>query len=183
MDKFEIIYADPPWDYKQQRQHAGPGRGDTGGAKTHYPTVTLDRLKKLDVPALCADDCLLFMWATGPHLDQAIELLKAWAFAWVTVAFVWHKERSPGYYTMSSCEFVLVGKRGKIPQPRGARNVAQFLSKLRGSHSQKPEQIREKIEAMFPAQRKLELFAREQSAGWSVFGNEVPDSISIDWPE
>ena len=122
---FDIIYADPPWDYKGQLQHAGEGSQDTGGAVRHYPTVTLDDLKTLDVPSISARDCLLFMWATNPHLDQAIDLGKAWSFAWATVAFVWDKVRvNPGFYTMSQCELCLVFKKGKIPSPRGAGTSA-----------------------------------------------------------
>lgn len=168
---FDVIYADPPWDYKGQLQHAGPGSGDTGGAARHYPTVTLDDLKRLDVPNIAADDSLLFMWATNPHLDQAIELGKAWGFAWATVAFVWDKERvNPGFYTLSQCELCLVFKRGAIPQPRGARNVRQLVSAPRGPHSAKPEEVRSRIERMFPHQRKIELFARRAAAGWESWG-------------
>ncbi len=168
---FDIIYADPPWDYRGQLQHAGPGSGDTGGAVRHYPTVTLDDLRKLDVPGIAADDSLLFMWATSPHLDQAIDLGKAWGFAWATVAFVWDKERvNPGFYTLSQCELCLVFKRGAIPQPRGARNVRQFVSAPRGPHSAKPEEVRNRIERMFPHQRKIELFARSRAAGWDSWG-------------
>ena len=168
---YEIIYADPPWDYKGQLQHAGPGSADTGGAVRHYSTVTLDDLKELDVPGIASEDSLLFMWATNPHLDQAIELGKAWGFAWATVAFVWDKARvNPGFYTLSQCELCLVFKRGGIPQPRGARNVRQLVSALRGLHSAKPEEVRRRIERMFPHQRKIELFAREQAAGWEAWG-------------
>ena len=102
------------------------------------PTVTLDDLKTLDVPSISARDCLLFMWATNPHLDQAIDLGKAWGFAWATVAFVWDKERvNPGFYTMSQCELCLVFKKGKIPSPGGARNVRQLVTAKREAHSQK----------------------------------------------
>ena len=68
--KFEVIYADPPWDYRGQLQHAGVGSGDTGGAIRHYPTVKLADLKRLGVPAIAGEDCLMFMWTTNPHLDQ-----------------------------------------------------------------------------------------------------------------
>ena len=88
-ERYAIIYADPPWDYKGQLQHAGPGSGDSGGAIRHYETVQLQDLIELDVASIAADDSLLFMWATSPHLDQAIDLGKAWGFAWATVAFVW----------------------------------------------------------------------------------------------
>ncbi len=179
-DHYEIIYVDPPWDYKGQLQHAGEGSADTGGAVRHYPTVTLNDLKGLNVPGICAQDCLLFMWATNPHLDQAIDLGKAWGFAWATVAFVWDKVRvNPGFYTMSQCELCLVFKRGKIPSPRGARNVRQLVTAERGAHSQKPDEVRQRIEKMFPALRKIELFAREREGlaltdrNWTTWGFEA----------
>jgi len=172
--RFGIIYADPPWDYRGQLQHAGAGSGDTGGAVRHYPTVGLSDLKKLDVAGIAEDDCLLFMWATNPHLDQAIELGRAWDFQWATVAFVWDKERvNPGFYTLSQCELCLVFKRGRIPAPRGARNVRQLVRSRRGSHSEKPEEVRRRIEDMFPTQSKIELFARTETEGWSSWGLEV----------
>ena len=171
---YQIIYADPPWDYKGQLQHAGPGSVDTGGAVRHFPTVTLADLKTLSVLDLASHDCLLFLWATSPHLDQAIDLGKAWGFAWSTVAFVWDKQRvNPGFYTMSQCELCLVFKRGRIPSPRGARNVRQLVSELRGPHSTKPDEVRRRIEQMFPEQRKIELFAREPVPGWDTWGAEV----------
>ena len=172
--RFGIIYADPPWDYRGQLQHAGAGSGDTGGAVRHYPTVGLSDLKKLDVAGIAEDDCLLFMWATNPHLDQAIELGRAWDFQWATVAFVWDKERvNPGFYTLSQCELCLVFKRGRIPAPRGARNVRQLVRSRRGSHSEKPEEVRRRIEEMFPTQTKIELFARRKVDGWAGWGLDV----------
>ena len=169
--RFEIVYADPPWDYKGQLQHAGSGSGDTGGAARHYPTVTLEALATLDVPRIRAENSLLFMWSSSPHLDQAIALGKRWGFAWATVAFVWDKQRvNPGFYTMSQCELCLVFKHGRIPAPRGARNVRQLVSEKRSGHSCKPEEVRRRIDAMFPHVRKIELFARDRAAGWTAWG-------------
>ena len=171
---YEIVYADPPWDYKGQLQHAGRGSADTGGAVRHYPTIALAGLKRLEVASIAADDSLLFLWSTSPHLDQAIELGKAWGFEWATVAFVWDKVRvNPGFYTMSQCELCLVFKRGRIPAPRGARNVRQLVSRRRGPHSAKPPEVRERIEAMFPRQRRIELFARTEAPGWDSWGLDV----------
>ena len=178
--KYDIIYADPPWDYKGQKQHSGKGGKDTGGAKSHYDTMTLSELKKLDVQSISNDDCLLFLWATSPHLDQAIELIKSWGFKWATVGFVWDKVKvNPGFYTMSQCELCLIGKRGRIPKPRGARNVRQYLKVLREEHSKKPRMVRFRIAKMFPEQKKIELFAREESDGWDVWGNEVNSNIKL----
>jgi hypothetical protein len=177
--KFAILYADPPWEYANV-QHNGKGKPTTGGAATHYPTMTLDQLKRLDVPFITADDALLFMWSSSPHLDQAVALMKAWGFSWATVAFVWDKLRvNPGFYTMSQCELCLVGKRGRIPRPRGARNIRQLVQSERREHSQKPDEVRKRIEAMFPTQAKVELFARERVDGWSAWGNEVESSVQL----
>jgi N6-adenosine-specific RNA methylase IME4 len=180
VSKFGIIYIDPPWDYKGQSQHTGSGGQSSGGATSHYGTMDLEQLKRLDVPSLCEKDCLMFMWATSPHLDQAIELMKSWGFKWATVGFVWDKQRvNPGFYTMSQVEMCLIGKKGKIPQPRGARNVRQFVSELRGEHSAKPDEVRKRIELMFPTQAKLEMFARAASPGWDVWGDEVTPTITV----
>ena len=173
--RYAVVYADPPWDYKGQLQHAGPGSGDSGGAVRHFSTVTTQELACLPVAEIAADDSLLFLWATSPHLDQAIALGKAWGFAWATVAFVWDKQRvNPGHYTLSQCELCLVFKRGRIPAPRGARNVRQLVSAPRGRHSEKPAEVRARIEAMFPQQSKIELFARSRAPGWDSWGEEVP---------
>ena len=160
-EKFDIVYADPPWDYKGQLQHAGAGNGDSGGAIKHYPTVQLQDLKQLDVARISAKNSLLFMWSTNPHLDQAINLGNAWSFAWATVGFVWDKVKvNPGFYTMSQCELCLIFKRGKIPTPRGARNIRQLVREPKTRHSAKPLEVRHRIDAMFPSARKIELFAR-----------------------
>lgn len=172
--KYQIIYADPPWDYKGQVQHNGPGGVDTGGAVRHYSCLTLEEMKQFPVQDLADESCLLFLWSTNPHLDQAIELMKAWGFHYATVAFVWDKQRvNPGFYTMSQCELVLVGRKGTIPTPRGARNARQMVSIQRGEHSAKPEEVRTRINAMFPTQDKIELFAREVPEGWDAWGDEI----------
>lgn len=180
MKKYQVVYCDPPWDYKGQRQHNGKGGVDTGGAITHYPTMKLQELKELPVHTLCDEDCIIFMWATSPHLDQAIELMKSWGFKWATIGFVWDKVRvNPGFYTMSQCEICLIGKKGKIPKPRGKRNVRQYVQEKRGKHSAKPREVRLRIEQMFPTQNKIELFAREEALGWDSWGNEVNTSIDL----
>jgi N6-adenosine-specific RNA methylase IME4 len=175
---FSVIYADPPWDYAGRQQHGKVK--DNKSVEDHYDTMDLTALKALKVQEKCAPDCLLFLWTSSPHLPQAIELMKAWGFDYKTVAFVWEKVKTnPGYYTMSQVELCLVGKRGKIPEPRGSRNEKQFLSELRRKHSQKPDEIRARITRMFPTQKKLELFARIATDGWSIWGNELPNSVEM----
>lgn len=174
--KYSVIYADPPWNYKGQKQHNGCDNEDTGGAENHYKTLSLNDLKTLDVPSICEDDALLFMWITSPHLDQGITLGQSWGFKWATVAFVWDKMRvNPGFYTMSQCELCVVMKRGRIPTPRGSRNIRQLVVSPRTEHSQKPDEVPDRIDLMFPSLKKIELFARPKvlSWNWDSWGDEV----------
>jgi len=151
-----------------------------GSAVCHYNTMKIDDLKRMKVRDICEKDCLLFMWSSSPHLEVAIDLMKAWGFEYKTIAFVWDKQKpNPGYYTMSTVEICIVGKKGNIPTPRGIRNARQFLSEKRTQHSKKPDEIRNRITQMFPTQKKLEMFARNATEGWAVFGNEVENTITI----
>jgi N6-adenosine-specific RNA methylase IME4 len=118
------------------------------------------------------------MWTTSPHLTQAIQLGEAWGFQYRTVAFIWNKMvHNPGQYTLSNCELVLVFKRGRIPTPRGARNIQQLFNIPRGKHSEKPIEIADAIERMFPSQKKIELFARRKKKGWTIWGLEALRSL------
>jgi N6-adenosine-specific RNA methylase IME4 len=117
------------------------------------------------------------MWTTGPQLAYAVELGQAWGFEYKTIAFVWDKMvHNPGRYTLSQTELCLVFKKGRIPSPRGARNVRQLIQNPRGKHSEKPNQVIEGITKMFPSQRKIELFARHKYTGWDNWGLDIPDA-------
>lgn len=184
--KYQVIYADPPWDYggKMQYDKSTIKKENIGfekkiflsSASFKYPTVKLKFLKQLDIKSITADDCILFMWTTGPQMANSIELGKAWGFEYKTVAFVWDKMiHNPGRYTLSQTEFVLAFKKGKFPQPRGARNIRQMVTIHRGKHSVKPVEVIDRITKMFPEQEKIELFARNNYVGWDNWGLEIPD--------
>ena len=182
--KYDVIYADPPWDYggKLQFDKSSKGVDDLDPNKKifissacfKYPTLKTSELKKLQLNSIAKDDCLLFMWTTNPHLEQALELGRAWGFEYRTVAFVWDKmNHNPGQYTLSNCELCLLFKKGRIPSPRGARNVQQLVRVPRGKHSEKPIEVLHGITKMFPTQDKIELFARSNNDGWDSWGLDV----------
>jgi len=186
--KYQIIYADPPWDYggKMQFDKSSKKNENIGwqrnifisAANFKYPTIKTKDLKKIPISQICDNDCLLFMWVTNPHLAQGIELGTAWGFEYKTVAFIWDKmSHNPGQYTLSNCELCLVFKKGRIPRPRGARNIQQLIRAPRGSHSVKPDIVRENIVKMFPSQCKIELFARKKTNGWDTWGLDVREEI------
>lgn len=185
--KYDIIYADPPWDYggKMQYDKSTIKSENVGFVKNifisaanfKYPTVKLKKLMEVNVKSISADDCILFMWTTAPQMSNAIKLGEAWGFSYKTVAFVWDKQiHNVGRYTLSQTEFVLAFKKGKFPSPRGAKNIRQLVSVKRGKHSEKPEEVIARITKMFPTQKKIELFARKNFIGWDNWGIEIPKS-------
>jgi N6-adenosine-specific RNA methylase IME4 len=183
-NKFDIIYADPPWHYNGKLQYDKSSKSIEeidvsrkifiSTADFKYPTLKTSELMKIPIHEIAKDDCLLFMWTTNPHLAQAIQLGEAWGFEYKTVAFVWDKmNHNPGQYTLSNCELCLLFKRGRIPKPRGARNIQQLVRVPRKKHSEKPIEVIQAIEKMFPTQDRIELFARRKTRGWSVWGIDV----------
>jgi N6-adenosine-specific RNA methylase IME4 len=182
--RFDIIYTDPPWHYGGKLQFDKTSKSADkidlsrnifiSAAEFKYPTLKTSQMMSLPVQDIAKDDCLLFMWATNPHLAQAIDLGQSWGFKYKTVAFVWDKmAHNPGQYTLSNCELCLVFKRGKIPKPRGARNIRQLIRSPRRTHSMKPDQVRHAIEDMFPTQERIEMFARDAVKGWARWGLDV----------
>ena len=182
--RYNIIYADPPWHYNGKLQFDKSGTEERNkdwsdkifisSASFKYPTIPTRELKKLQIQQIAKDDSLLFLWVTNPHLAQAIELGTSWGFEYKTVAFVWNKlNHNPGHYTLSYCELCLLFKRGRIPTPRGARNVKQLIEVPRNKHSEKPIEAAQGIIRMFPHHSRIELFARDKKDGFDSWGLEV----------
>lgn len=176
--KYDIIYADPAWSYKNKMLNPFREKLSPSAAKDHYDTMEISELKGLPVKKISAENALLFLWVSSPNLPYCIEVGESWGFRFTTVAFVWDKERvNPGSYTMSQCELCLAFKRGTIPKPRGARNIRQLIRVKRGKHSVKPLVAQKRITDMFPDQKKIELFARDvelvKMDGWDYWGDQV----------
>jgi len=169
--KYDIVYMDPPWAY-----HFGGPMSSGSSIEKHYNTMTHQEMLDLTINDITNDDSLIYMWTTSTHIEKAIQLGNHWGFDYKVMAFVWDKVRPvTGYYTMGQCEYVLCFKKkgGRIPKPRGTRGCRQILTETKREHSRKPDEIRRRIEEMHPEQTKLEMFARTQSLGWDVWGNEV----------
>jgi len=172
MTKYRIIYADPPWSY---RDKAASGRR---GVIYKYPTMSIEDIQSLPVWKLADEDCALFLWVTAPLLDVGIETMKRWGFTYKTVAFTWIKTTKTGRlfwgmgnWTRSNPEYVLLGMRGRME--RVSASVHSVVMAPVGRHSEKPSEVRERIVQLFGDLPKVELFARERADGWDAFGNEL----------
>lgn len=172
-NKYSVIYADPPWSYKHN-----PPRSNSA---KHYKTMTMDEIRSLPVSDLAEQDCVLFMWATYPMIQEALETINSWGFTYKTIAFQWIKKNKKsdsyffgmGHWTRGNTECCLLAVRGKPKRISGG--VSQLIVSAIGKHSEKPSEARDKIVKLMGDVSRIELFARQTCDGWSSWGNEIGD--------
>jgi len=183
--KYQIIYADPPWKYRQGKSM---GTNFQGAADRHYSCMDYKDICKLPISEITDSECILFLWATFPMLREALEVIRAWGFEYKTIGFNWikfNKDKSPffgvGYYTKSNGEICLLATKGNPHKFVKDNTISQIIFSGKIGHSRKPPIIRQKIVQLVGDLPRIELFARppknrlfedESYKGWDVWGNE-----------
>ncbi|MDD4279726.1 MAG: MT-A70 family methyltransferase [Candidatus Sumerlaeales bacterium] len=163
--KYRVIYADPPWSYGDKLTI------NYGAAENHYPLMTISELCDMPVKDIADDNAILFMWVTSPLLEESFAVINAWGFKY-KASFVWDKvKHNMGHYNSVRHEFLLIATKGSC-QPENQKLFDSVVSEERTEHSAKPDAFRNIIETLYPSASKVELFARQQHEGWSVWGNQ-----------
>lgn len=169
--KYQIIYADPPWVYQDKSKSHG------GGAESHYICTPTSEMCDWNIPA--DKDSVCLMWCTYPQLEDGLTLMRSWGFKYKTVAFTWVKVNKNGSvymgmgrHTRANAEICLLGVKGN-----GVKrvNAGIYNTQIHGreKHSKKPDAFRKDIEKLYGDVPRIELFARNRTDGWDVWGNEV----------
>ena len=178
MKKYQIIYADPPWRYEF-------ANGYNRAIENHYPTMSLDEIKAMQIPT--TDNSMLYLWATAPKLGEAMQVIDAWGFNYRS-CFVWDKlKMGCGNYCRIQHELLLIARKGKFSCPATSQRIRSIYAEERTKHSRKPVFFRNWIADSYPQSTKLELFARKPDLlfdaegydGWDVWGNEVDSDIEL----
>lgn len=181
MQPYNVLISDPPWAY---RDKASAGKR---GASYKYEVMDLDTIKALPVVDLVTENSICYLWATGPFLPDAIDVLDSWGFCFKTIGFCWVKKNTNsgklawgmGHYTRANVELVLLGVRGKGVEVVN-HGIHQVVQSPRRKHSAKPDEVQACIERLHgPDIRRVELFARRRRKGWHCFGNEIPGGGDI----
>ncbi len=171
--KYNIIYADPPWSYRDKALAGNRGAG------CKYPVMSTDDIAKLPIDKITHDDCILFLWVTMPKLNECFDLIEKWGFTYKTCGFVWIKKNKRsgtnfmgmGRWTRANAELCLIVTKGK-PKRISASVHSVIESPIEG-HSKKPDIVRDKIVELMGDLPRIELFARQHVEGWDCWGNEV----------
>lgn len=172
--KYNIIYADPPWEYKE----SGSGKRVV---KAHYPTMNIKEIMELPISKICEETSILFLWVTFPRLEEGLKTIKAWGFKYYGLGFDWVKlskngktNWGMGYYTRQNTEICLIGVKDTKHRIKPlVRNVLSVIHSKREEHSKKPDEVRENIVKICGDISRIELFARQTIEGWDCWGNEV----------
>jgi len=177
MKKYQIIYCDPPWEFKGNYGKIGNSKLSGYGAELRYPLMKDKDILELPIQRIIDNDCALFLWVVNSKLDFGIEVLKKWGFQYKQIAFCWIKTSQKGipncrlgYWTLGGAELCLLGIRGHMGNKRKVKNIRQVLLYPRIGHSKKPPQIRKNIELLFGDLPRIELFANERVEGWDTIG-------------
>ena len=167
--KYNIIYADPPWDIGSMvlEKWESP-------LEDKYPTMTIEQLKQLKVEDLSADNCVCFMWTTLSTLPQALELLECWGFKY-HITLTWDKGSgwsANGFHRRT--ELVLFGYKGKLSSvvKQEGEYIPTVFYEKKTTHSTKPAIMYRFIENRTMG-KKIELFARNKRSGWDSWGNQI----------
>ena len=181
MGKYRVIYADPPWAYRVWSK-----KGNGRSAESHYPTMSIEEIADLPVKKLADENCALFLWVTFPLLREIWKVIDAWGFIYKSVAFVWIKQNKRadslfwgmGYWTRANAEICILATKGS--PKRYSKRVHQVIVSHIEEHSKKPEEARRRIEQLMGDVPRIELFARRETPGWDVWGNEVSCSLGTE---
>tara|TARA_R110000765_G_scaffold353808_2_gene443733 strand:- start:37 stop:633 length:597 start_codon:yes stop_codon:yes gene_type:complete len=173
--KYNIIYADPCWSYKDK------AKSGKRGADFKYKTQSDLWIKTLPIQDISEDDCLLFMWVTMPFLKVGLEVIESWGFEYKTCGFNWVKKNKisdswfwgMGNWTRSNSELCLLGVKGK--PKRVSASVHSVIDTRIEHHSKKPDCVRDKIVELCGDLPRIELFARQKVEGWDSWGNEFEE--------
>lgn len=168
---FDLIMADCPWQYEMRSE-----LGYEKSPQAHYATMPLDAIKDMPVEVLAARDCVLWFWAVGPMLPQALEVISAWGFTFKTQG-QWVKQTKngkqsfgTGYILRNAGEPFLIATRGA---PKTTRSVRNTIFGLARQHSRKPEECFREAEKLMPNAQRCELFSRQPRKGWICWGDEA----------
>lgn len=163
---FDVIYADPPWQYENNRSLRGK-------ADIHYATLPTNEICLLPIQDKIAEDAVLFLWVTNPFIKDGIRVVEEWGFKYKT-CMVWVKPHiANGYYVRSQHELLFIGIKGNFSTPADEDRPPSVIHADKGQHSEKPHIVYEIIEKMYPKRRYLELFARNHREGWASWGFEA----------
>jgi len=179
MKKYNIIYADPPWEVMAGSRQSRTDNDSQKSLPLKYKTMTIEEIKNLKVKQIKHKNSVLFLWTINKYLEQSYEVARRWGFNPSTM-LVWDKTPKGiglgGTFTLAN-EYLLFCRSGTVKAKHRVKGNHWHFP--RGKHSKKPDFFRELITETFGDLPRIELFAREKYTGWDSWGNEIECDIVL----
>lgn len=194
---FDVLVVDPPWSYGKKTVARTAGyrsklavqhyrvEGQEGGGEINRRTgAGIEAIiDSVPIKEWGAPDSHLYLWTTNPKLPFAFRVMEEWGYIYKTT-LTWVKTTKSGnvnqgglgWFYRGATEHVLFGVRGHKPIHAPDRR-ANVIQAQRGRHSEKPSEFYEQLDLLYPGERKLDVFARQERPGWYVYGDEIGPEI------
>lgn len=182
--KFRTILADPPWQFQNRTGKMAPEHKRL----SRYATMTLNDIKALPVEEAADTTSHLYLWVPNALLPEGLAVMADWGFNYKS-NIIWQKVRKDGgadgrgvgFYFRNVTEMLLFGVRGKNARTlRPGRTQVNIMSTRKREHSRKPDEQYDVITSCSPGPY-LELFARGERPGWSVWGHQADSYYQPTW--
>ena len=179
---YRVIVADPPWSFEDKLEMNDVDRG----AASQYDVMTVEEICRLPIQPLIADDAVLALWFVAAQPQAGLNVMAAWGFR-QTQIWTWKKRTKTGKQAFglgrlgrNSTEHLFVGVKGRIYKHLASRSERTEFSAPARAHSEKPEELQDKLDRMFPRGHRLEMFARRDRPDWDCVGLECPSTAGVD---
>ena len=179
--KYKTIVIDPPTHYNQWGK---PPLGHRPNSHKVYPmpykTMSVEEIKSLPIIEYADENCELYLWTTQKYLPYSFDFLKVWGFKYCQTITWCKKPRGLGQGGIfcPTTEFLILGRKGKMPKVRRLDSTWYLVKRPHNSHSTKPEFFQDMIEKVTNEPR-LEIFARRERKGWDAIGDELKNPITL----
>jgi N6-adenosine-specific RNA methylase IME4 len=90
MAKYNVIVADPCWNFSDKLTMSSTKRG----AQSQYSVLLDQDIIDLDIKSIAADDAILVLWVPSSKLQVGMDTMKAWGFD-QKQTFIWVKTKKP----------------------------------------------------------------------------------------
>ena len=192
-NRFNVVYCDFPWSYRQSGITRSGGIKPIGSA-AHYETMTLETIKQFPIHDILAADGILFLWVPVPQKLDAVHVIEGWTQLQYKTTIFWRKlNKGLGHWARGCVEELWLLVKGDVKalgwqglnilEEKEGREwfpVGWIKSKI-GPHSKKPHKMYDMIEEMTAPfselKKKVELFATETRQGWTSVGWDIGSDV------
>ncbi len=214
MKTYSLIYADPPWQYGNNASNGAAkdhyetmsmadlkrlpvwALAEENAVLAMWYTGTHNReaIELAEAWGFTVRTMKGFTWVklnalAEQHINKALNAGEVMDFYDFLDLLNSQTRMNGGNHTRANTEDLLIATRGRGLERRDA-GVKQVIYSPLGEHSEKPAEVRYRLERLYGDVPRIELFSRRAVTGWDHWGNQaeapavqlLPGTVmSIDW--